>query len=324
MIVITGGAGFIGSCLAWKFNALGRNDLLIVDDQGMRTPKSLNLAKRKYADYLEKNDFLKFLSRASSARDVEAIFHMGACADTTETNKEYLWENNFEYSKRLAEWSLKEGRPFFYASSAATYGDGGEGYSDDENKTPRLKPLNLYGMSKQVFDLWVLENKLQKKFAGFKFFNVFGPNEYHKGEMRSVVHKGYGQIKKEGKIRLFKSYRKEYADGEQKRDFVYVKDVVDVMIWFWNHPEARGIFNLGTGRAQSWKDLAHAIFEALGKEDVIEFIEMPENIRDKYQYWTEADLSNLRGAGSRHSFMTLKEAVKDYVLNYLEKQDPYL
>ena len=172
MIVITGGAGFIGSCLAWKFNALGRNDLLIVDDQGLRTPKSLNLAKRKYADYLEKNDFLKFLSRASSARDVEAIFHMGACADTTETNKEYLWENNFEYSKRLAEWSLKEGRPFFYASSAATYGDGGEGYSDDENKTPRLKPLNLYGMSKQVFDLWVLENKLQKKFAGFKFFNV--------------------------------------------------------------------------------------------------------------------------------------------------------
>lgn len=324
MIVITGGAGFIGSCLAWKFNLLGRNDLLIVDDHGADLPKSRNIAKRKYLDYFEKNDFLKELSKNSTAREIETIFHLGACSDTTETNKEYLWETNCEYSKRLAEWSLKEGKPFFYASSAATYGDGSEGYSDADTKTPSLKPLNLYGLSKQVFDLWVLENKLQKKFVGLKFFNVFGPNEYHKGEMRSVVHKGYEQIKKEGKMRLFKSYRKEYADGEQKRDFVYVKDVLDVMIWFWEHPGVKGIFNLGMGLAQSWKDLAHAIFEALGKEDRIEYIEMPEKIRDKYQYWTEADLAHLRNAGCKHAFRPLKDAVKDYVLNYLEKPDPYL
>ncbi len=324
MIVITGGAGFIGSCLAWKFNTLGKSDLLIVDDRGTQSPKSRNIAKRKYLDYFEKNDFLKALSKNTMAREIDAIFHLGACTDTTETNKEYLWETNYEYSKRLAEWSLKEGKPFFYASSAATYGDGSAGYSDDASAIPKLKPLNLYGMSKQIFDLWVLENKLQKKFVGFKFFNVFGPNEYHKGEMRSVVHKGYEQIKKEGKLRLFKSYRKEYADGEQKRDFVYVKDVVDVMVWFWEHPGVKGIFNLGTGRAQSWKDLAQGIFEALGKKDVIEYIEMPESIRDKYQYWTEADLTHLRSAVCRHAFMPLKDAVKDYVLNYLEKPDPYL
>ncbi len=324
MIAITGAAGFIGSCLAWKFNQIGRNDLLVVDQRGNELPKSQNLKKRKFADYFEKDDFLKQLAKGHLSREIEVIFHLGACTDTTETNKEYLWETNFEYSKRLAEWALKEGKRFLYAASAATYGDGKEGYSDEDSQTPKLKPLNLYGMSKQVFDVWVLENKLQKKFVGFKFFNVYGPNEYHKGEMRSVVHKGYGQVKKEGKVRLFKSYRKEFADGEQKRDFVYVKDVVNIILWFWEHPEATGIFNLGTGRAQTWNELAHAVFGALGKKVVIDYIEMPESIRDKYQYCTEADLKKLKRFCPDYRFKPLEEGVKDYVQNYLEKPDPYL
>lgn len=324
MIVITGGAGFIGSCLAWKFNEMGRSDLLLVDDRGTEPPKAENLRKRKYADYFEKSDFLKVLAGGRLNREIEAIFHLGACTDTTETNKEYLWETNYDYSRRLAEWAVKEGKRLIYASSAATYGDGERGYSDSKEGLPQLRPLNLYGLSKQVFDEWVLENKLEKKFVGLKFFNVFGPNEYHKGEMRSMVHKGYGQIKKDGRIRLFKSYRKGVADGEQKRDFVYVKDVLAVILWFWNHPPARGIFNLGTGKAETWVSLVRAIFKAMGKPEVIEYIDMPPAIRDKYQYWTEADLARLRRAGCDHPFLPLEEAVRDYIQNHLEKPDPYL
>ncbi|MBI4549483.1 MAG: ADP-glyceromanno-heptose 6-epimerase [Candidatus Omnitrophica bacterium] len=324
MIAITGGAGFIGSCLAWKFNELGRSDLLLIDDRGTEPPKSENLRKRKYADYLEKDEFVKALSSGRLNRDLEAIFHLGACTDTTETNKEFLWDTNYDYSRRLAEWAVKEGKRFIYASSAATYGDGERGYSDAKETIPKLKPLNLYGLSKQVFDEWVLENKLEKKFVGLKFFNVFGPNEYHKGEMRSMVHKGYGQIKKDGHIRLFKSHRPGIADGEQKRDFVYVKDVLAVILWFWSHPQAAGIYNLGTGKAETWLSLVRAIFKAVGKPEQIEFVEMPAAIRDKYQYWTEADLSNLRRAGCAHPFLALEEAVRDYVQNHLEKPDPYL
>jgi ADP-L-glycero-D-manno-heptose 6-epimerase len=324
MIVITGGAGFIGSCLAWKFNEMGRSDLLLVDDRGTESPKAENLRKRKYADYFEKNDFLKILAGGRLNREIEAIFHLGACTDTTETNKEFLWETNYDYSRRLAEWAVKEGKRFIYASSAATYGDGERGYSDAREGIPRLRPLNLYGLSKQVFDEWVLEKKLEKKFAGLKFFNVFGPNEYHKGDMRSMVHKGYGQIKKDGRIRLFKSYRKGVADGEQKRDFVYVKDVLAVILWFWDHPQAGGIFNLGTGKAETWLSLVRAIFKAMGKPEVIEFVEMPPAIRDKYQYWTEADLGNLRRAGCAHPFLALEDGVRDYIQNHLETPDPYL
>ncbi len=324
MIVITGGTGFIGSCLTWKFNQQGRTDLLLVDIQGNELPKLKNLEKRKFADYFEKEDFLKELAKDSFSRKIDAIFHFGACTDTTETRKDYLWETNYEYSKRLAEWAFKEGKRFLYASSAATYGDGSVGYSDDESGLLKLKPLNLYGLSKHVFDLWVWENKLHRKFVGLKFFNVFGPNEHHKGEMRSMVYKGYEQIKQSGKIRLFKSYRKEFADGEQKRDFIYVMDALEVVLWFWNHPSVTGIFNLGTGRAESWIHLAGAIFKALKKSPVIEYIDMPELIRNKYQYWTQADLSRLRQVGCDHKFMSLEEAVKDCVANYLEKKDPYL
>lgn len=324
MIIITGGAGFIGSCLAWKMNELGRKDLLLVDDGGAKPPKSENLRKRKFLDYLEKDELVKQMDNGRLVRDVEAVFHLGACTDTTETNQEYLRATNYEYSKRLAEWALKNAVRFLYASSAATYGDGRGGYSDEESRISKLKPLNLYGMSKQWFDEWVVENKLEKKFVGFKFFNVYGPNEYHKGEMRSVVHKGYGQIKQGGKIRLFKSYRREFADGEQKRDFVYVKDVVEVMRWFFEHPRTAGIYNLGTGSAETWNELAKSIFEALGKPVVIEYIEMPASIRNQYQYWTEADMGKLRKAGCHLPLRPLRQGVRDYVQGYLEQPDPYL
>ena len=268
MIVITGAAGFIGSCLAWKLNETGRRDLLLVDHDANQPPKIYNLKSRKFVDYLEKDAFARELGKGRWTQDIEAIFHLGACSDTLETDKEYLWENNVRYSQRLAEWAFKEGKRFLYASSAATYGDGSRGYSDDETKLPELEPLNLYGQSKHLFDVWVLENKLERKFVGFKFFNVFGPNEYHKAHMRSVVHKGYHEIKKEGKMRLFRSYKKEYADGEQKRDFIYVKDAVEVMMWFFEHP-VTGIFNLGRGKAETWNELARAMFAALKLKEAI-------------------------------------------------------
>lgn len=323
MIVITGGAGFIGSCLAAKLNEMGRKDLILVDVDGGKEPKSHNIAKRKFTDYFEKDDFLRELSKGRLAREVEVVFHMGACTDTMERNREYMMETNLEYSKRLAEWCLREAKRLIYASSASTYGDGTLGYSDEDALVPRLKPLNLYGLSKQLFDLWLIERGFQKKMIGFKFFNVYGPNEYHKGEMRSMVRKGYEQVKKTGKIRLFRSHKPEYKDGEQKRDFIYVKDGVEVMLWAWKNPDAAGIFNLGTGKAQTWNELAGAIFSALGMKTEIEYFDMPESLRDQYQYWTQADLTNLRKAGYRHPFSSIREGVKDYVRNYLEKSDPY-
>lgn len=324
MLVITGAAGFIGSCLAQRFNELGRGDLLLVDHLGLGAAKRPNLTKRKYSDYFERDDFIRDLEKGRLNGKIEAILHIGACTDTTETNKEYLWDVNLRYSTRLAQWCLAHGKRFLYASSGATYGDGTQGYSDEDSNSFLLKPLNLYGMSKHLFDLWVLENKLERKFVGWKLFNVYGPNEYHKGNMRSVAHKGYGQAKSEGKIRLFKSHKPEYADGEQKRDFVYVKDVVDVMIWFWNHPAVAGIFNLATGQAQTWNELGRAIFASLGQKGEIEYIEMPDSIRDRYQYYTQADLTKLRGAGCQQKFMSIEEGLRDYIQKHLETADPYL
>ncbi len=324
MIVVTGGAGFIGSAIVWKLNELGYQDILIVDDKAEGSLKWKNLSRRHFSDYQERDTFLKGLGRGFLSKNVDVIFHMGASTDTTETDRDYLTKNNFEYTKRLAEWSIENKVRFLYASSAATYGSGECGYSDADPSSLKLKPLNPYGISKQQFDLWAIEHKLQDKIAGFKFFNVFGPNEYHKGHMRSVVHKGYEQIKKEGKIRLFKSYRKDYKDGEQLRDFVYVKDVVDTLIWFWEHPEKNGILNLGTGVAKSWNDLANAIFSALKLPPHIEYIEMPENLRNQYQYYTQAELSKLKASGYKKPFQRFEDSVADYVLNYLEKPDPYL
>ncbi len=253
--------------------------------------------------------------------EISAIVHMGACSSTTERDADYLWENNYLYSRRLAEWALKRNIRFIYASSAATYGDGTQGFSDDHRKISKLKPINMYGYSKQVFDLWVLKNKLENKIAGIKFFNVFGPNEYHKGDMTSVIFKAFHQIKETGKVRLFKSYKKEYPDGGQMRDFVYVKDCVDVMWWLFNNPKVNGIFNLGTGKARTWNDLIKAVFAAMGRKTNIQYIEMPESLRNQYQYFTEAEMNKLKAAGCPVKFSSLEDSVRDYVVNYLQQQD---
>ena len=315
-VLVTGGTGFIGSAIVWKLNAVGIQDIIIVDHLA-GSEKWKNLVGKRFEDYIEKDKFLPLLDDASLKNKIDVIIHMGACTSTTETNATYMMENNYVYTKRLAEWALKNRKRFLYASSAATYGDGDKGYSDDDKVTPSLKPLNVYGYSKHAFDLWALKNKLQKEFVGFKFFNVYGPNENHKCDMRSMVNKGYKQIKETGKMRLFKSHRPDYTDGNQKRDFIYVKDAVELVYHFFENPQKRGIFNIGTGHAETWNALANALFAALGKKPNIEYIDMPGNLRDKYQYFTEADLTKLKKAGIKHKFFTLKDAVKDYV-GYLE------
>lgn len=324
MIVITGGAGFIGSVLAWKLNTLGRKDLILVDQKAEKSPKWVNVKKRAFEDYLESDAFISEVESGRLNGKVEALFHMGACSDTTEKDRKFLKENNTDYSRRLAEWSLKNNVYFAYASSAATYGAGEHGFSDDDALTPKLKPLNPYGQSKLDFDVWVLQNGLQKKLTGFRYFNVYGPNESHKGAMRSLAQKGFEQIRKDGKISLFRSYKPEVADGGQKRDFVYVKDVVDAMIWFQGHPEKKGIFNLGSGKAQSWNDLAAALFKAMGKPKQIEYVDMPESIRQQYQYFTEADLTKFHATGCPQVFRNLEAGVGDYVREHLSKPDPIL
>ena len=309
-IIVTGGAGFIGSCLLWKLNREGITNIIVVDNLGT-SDKWKNLVGKRFLDYIQKDDFLGLLEKSVNI-DVSAIIHLGACSSTTETDAAYFIKNNYEYSKSLAKWAKVNKAKFIYASSAATYGDGEVGY-DDSNKTIcSLRPLNMYGYSKQLFDLWVLNNKLDREMTGVKFFNVFGPNEYHKGEMMSVVCKKYHEISQNGLIKLFKSYRDDYKDGEQKRDFIYVKDVVDVLMYFLEHPKCSGIFNLGCGTAHSWNDLARAMFSALGKRPKIEYIDMPETLRPKYQYFTEAKMNKLRRAGYKNEFTPLESAVKDY------------
>jgi ADP-L-glycero-D-manno-heptose 6-epimerase len=318
LIILTGGAGFIGSCFLSKLNQQGENNILVVDELGDAL-KEKNLLNKQFIDLIEKDSFIGQVKKRKIKSKVKAIFHIGACSSTMETNQDYLRENNYEYSKILAEWALEQGIWFHYASSAATYGDGSLGYSDEDSASFKLKPLNLYGNSKQMFDLWLINRKLTSKVIGYKYFNVFGPNEYHKGEMRSLVVKAYQQIKQDRKIRLFKSYKPEYKDGEQKRDFVYIKDVIDLMFAFYQHPEVKGIYNVGTGHARTWNDLAHAIFSALKLPLNIEYIDMPEQIKDKYQYFTQADLSKLKRSGLKYSFQSLEDSVADYVINFLEK-----
>lgn len=310
MIILTGGAGFIGSCFLWKLNEEDIDDIIVVDELD-GTDKWKNLVGKRFKDYMQKDDFLA-LVRSGEAPKPSKVIHMGACSSTTLTDAEHFIKNNYEYSKVLAEWAMDNKAYFMYASSAATYGEGHEGYSDDPGRIPDLRPLNMYGYSKQLFDLWVLNNKLYGKVTGLKFFNVFGPNEYHKGDMMSVICKAYPQIKNEGKMRLFKSYRQQFPDGGQLRDFIYVKDAVDVMYWLMKHPSKSGIFNLGTGKARSWNDLADAIFAAMGKTRQIEYIDMPESLRPKYQYYTQAEMDRIKKAGCRHKFMSLEDAVKDY------------
>lgn len=311
MIVLTGAAGFIGSCILAKLNAIGREDVITVDH--LNELKKRNLVGKKFQNYLDKKEFIDLIIRDQIPFDVKCIIHMGACSSTTLQDAQYFEENNFEYTHLLAQWALAHKARFIYASSAATYGDGSNGYKDDETTTRLCKPLNLYGESKQKFDLWILDQGLIDKVVGLKFFNVFGPNEYHKDDMRSVVAKAYQKVVQEGKIELFKSYRKEYGHGEQKRDFIYVKDAVDIVMYFFGNPHANGIYNVGTGDARSWNDLAAALFMAVGKSVNVEYIEMPEMLRSRYQYFTQADMSKLRKIGYAKAFTRLEDAVGDYV-----------
>ncbi len=323
MIVITGGAGFIGSALVWRLNLAGITQVVVVDNLGV-SDKWKNLVHRSYVDYLHKDAFLELVHWNELPFPVETIVHLGACSSTTQRDADYLMENNYRYSRHLATWAVANQVRFIYASSAATYGDGTRGFSDQDEETRLLWPINMYGYSKQLFDLWVLNEGLESRVAGVKFFNVFGPNEYHKGEMRSVVHKAYHQIKEEGRVRLFKSCRPDYDDGGQLRDFIYVKDCVEVLLWLINNPGVNGIYNLGTGKARTWNDLVTAVFAAVGGTPRIDYIEMPPSLRSQYQYFTEASMEKLLARGCPLAFRPLEEAVLDYVVNYLEKPDPYL
>jgi ADP-L-glycero-D-manno-heptose 6-epimerase len=317
MIIVTGGAGFIGSALIAALNKRGIDDILVVDRLGSDS-RWKNLVNLRFADYMDKEEFLEMVAGDVVSFSADAVFHLGACSSTTETDVSFLMENNFEYTKQLAQWTTEEGIRFIYASSAATYGDGENGFVDDESKLETLKPLNPYGYSKQLFDLWAKRNGLLEKIVGLKYFNVFGPNEYHKADMRSFVLKAFEQINSTGKVRLFKSHRPDYKDGEQKRDFLYVKDAVDMTLFFYDNPDVYGIYNLGAGTARSWNDLAKAVFAAMGKKPNIEYIDMPDSIRNQYQYFTEADINKLRDIGYDEEITSLEEAVKDYVTQYLE------
>jgi ADP-L-glycero-D-manno-heptose 6-epimerase len=323
MFIITGGAGFIGSAFAWKLNQESIDEIVIVDSLG-ESEKWQNLVGLRYRDYLHKNDFLDLVSRGDLPWPVEAVIHMGACSSTTESDAEYLMENNYRYSRVLAEYCLAKSIRFVYASSAATYGGGEHGFSDDESGIERLRPLNMYAYSKQLFDLWALRNGLTGRMVGLKFFNVFGPNEYHKGEMKSVISKAFHQINQTGTLKLFQSHREGYGHGEQLRDFISIKDCVEVMWWLLRNDSVNGIFNLGTGKARSWNALASAVFAAMGRESAVEYIPMPESIRDKYQYFTQAEMGKLAQAGCPVHFTVLEEAVREYVQEYLAKDDPYL
>jgi ADP-L-glycero-D-manno-heptose 6-epimerase len=318
MIIVTGGAGFIGSAIIGALNKRKISDILVVDQLGYDR-RWMNLRNLSFADYVEKDDFLEMVIEDKLDSPIEAVFHLGACSDTTETNASYLIKNNYEYSKLLAQWATNANIRFIYASSAATYGDGSAGFSDDENELEHLRPLNMYGYSKHLFDLWAHRTGLLKKIVGLKYFNVFGPNEYHKADMRSFCLKAFEQINVDGKVRLFKSYKSEFADGEQVRDFIYVKDAVDMTLFFLDNSRRKGIFNIGTGKPRSWNDLVNAVFVAMGKKPKIEYIEMPDVIRNQYQYYTCAEISKIRRAGYDKETISLENAVKDYIKNYLQK-----
>jgi ADP-L-glycero-D-manno-heptose 6-epimerase len=319
MIVVTGGAGFIGSALIAALNKRKIKDILVVDQLGC-DQRWKNLRGLSYADYIDKEDFIEAVSLNGLGFEVEAIFHLGACSDTTETDASYLIKNNYLYTKELAQWAVADGIRFVYASSAATYGDGSQGFSDDIKNIENLRPLNMYGYSKHLFDMWAKEAGLLKEIVGLKYFNVFGPNEYHKAVMRSFPIKAYEQINATGKVRLFKSYNPDYADGGQVRDFIYIKDAVDMTLFFLDNPRLAGLFNIGTGEPRSWNDLAKATFAAMGKKPDIEYIDMPDTIRNQYQYYTCADMTKPRKAGYTHRSATLEEAITDYVQNYLQKE----
>jgi ADP-L-glycero-D-manno-heptose 6-epimerase len=317
MIVITGAAGFIGSCVLTRFNNEGLTNLVLVDDFSRRD-KEANYSLKTFYQKIDRKLFIDWLD--SHADIVTAVIHIGARTDTTEFNVQVFNELNLDYTKQLWALCSRNRIPFIYASSAATYGLGENGYVDDESKLHLLKPLNPYGESKNDFDKWAVEQKQQPpNWYGLKFFNVYGPNEYHKARMASVIFHAYNQIKDKGKVRLFRSHNSFYKDGEQLRDFVYVKDVMDVIWFLYKRKPASGIYNLGSGQARSFNDLAKATFSALDLKPKIEYIDTPADIRDKYQYYTQADMSKLRAVGYNKEFTSLEDGVTDYVQNYLSK-----
>lgn len=319
MIIVTGAAGFIASCLVGKLNEMGFGDIVVVDDFS-KTEKAKNLEGKTILAKVPRSDFEKWL--AEYGNEVKFIFHLGARTDTTEFDKSIFDELNLNYSKMVWNASVKFNIPLVYASSGATYGLGELGYKDDHEITPKLKPLNPYGDSKNDFDIWALEQKNTPPFwAGLKFFNVYGPNEYHKSRMASVVFHAFNQINSTEGMKLFRSHNPEFKDGEQLRDFVYVKDVVNVCAFLMNKKPESGLYNLGTGEARTFLDLVRATFKAMGKQEQISFIDTPEDIRDKYQYFTEADMSKLIKAGYSDKFTSLEEGVEDYVKNYLIGQN---
>lgn len=314
--LVTGGAGLIGGAVVSALNQAGETDILIVDHLGT-SEKWKNLRDLQFTDYLEKDLFRRLLYEGKfNDAGFKAIIHMGACSSTTERDASYLADNNFNVTKELAAFSVSHQVRFLYASSAATYGAGEHGYVDDKEHMDELRPLNMYGYSKLMFDLWAKRTGILRSITGMKFTNVFGPNEKHKGGMRSMVLRAFEQITERGWVELFRSDRPEYPDGGQMRDFVYVKDVAAMILALMEH-NAKGIFNVGSGRAETWNALAGAVFKALGREPDIRYIAMPENLKGKYQYYTRADMTKFQALKTGVSARPLEEAVADYVRNHL-------
>ena len=321
MIVVTGSAGFIGSCLVTRLNSEGYNDIVLVDDFS-NPQKNKNFEGKKYTHLVDRKDFISWI--AENHHFIQIILHIGARTDTTEFSMDVLNTLNLEYSKQVFNQCVQFGIGLIYASSAATYGLGELGYKDDHEIVEKLKPLNPYGISKNEFDKWLLKQPEKPYFwAGLKFFNVYGPNEYHKGRMASVILHAYHQIQENGQMKLFRSHNPNYKDGEQLRDFIYVKDVIDVILFLMHQRKNSGIYNLGTGKARSFIDLTRSTFQALGFEENISFIDTPVDIRDKYQYFTQADMNKLRSIGYNKPFTELEDGVKDYVQSYLVKNRYY-
>ncbi len=316
MYIITGGAGFLGSALIWELNKAGIEDILVVDNLST-SDKWKNLVGLRYAHYEHRDIFIKKIRSKGLSSAFRGVVHLGACSDTTQRDADFLMQNNVDFTQILCDAALKRGARFIHASSAATYGDGSLGFSDAHDTLQNLRPLNMYGYSKQLVDMWLLRTKKIARVASLKFFNVYGPNEYHKGDMRSVVCKAHGEIQETGALRLFRSTVPEYVDGGQMRDFIYVKDCTKIMLWLLQHPRANGIFNVGTGNARTWNDLAKAVFTAMGREVNIQYIDMPQVLRGKYQNYTEACMDTLLSKGAPACSYSLETGVQDYVQNYL-------
>ncbi len=322
MFIVTGGAGFIGSAVVWRLNREGIDDILVVDDLGTGE-KWKNLRGLRFAEYVSRDEFLPRLEAGAFGR-LEGVAHMGACSDTTERDAEFLMRNNVAYSRRVCRAALKQDARFVHASSASVYGDGARGFDDDPACMGAYTPLNMYAYSKYLFDMQLLREGLLDRVASLRFFNVYGPNEYHKGRMRSMVCKGWEEIRRGGRMRLFKSDHPDYPDGGQMRDFIYVKDCAEVVRRFLEPGRPGGIYNVGTGRARSWNDLAHAVFAALERPAAIDYVDMPDDLRGKYQNFTQAAAGRLERSGCLPRLHSLEDGIRDYVREYLEQPNPYL